>query len=343
MARKRTKKYDNLDDILEQDIDENIDALDQDEIERNNKLRNQELEGDSLGRFFHEIGQARLLTANEEVELAKTYERGRAAEERLSKGDLSEDEQETARAEAEAGVKAKHKLIEHNLRLVISIARRYVGHGLPLSDLIAEGNFGLIRAVEKYDWKRGFRFSTYATWWIRQAVTRGLADSGRTIRLPVHVGEALTKIGRESQDLSLKLDREPSPEELSEATGLSPERIEEYLQAAHLPMSLEAPIGDDDAARLGDVIEDTNISDPADIAANTMLGEDIKVALSRLTEKQRSVIVMRYGLDNDDPMTLEAIGKRLGVTRERARQIEQEAMRILRQPESTRVLESHAA
>jgi len=302
----------------------------------------QELIGDSLGIYLREIGRAPLLNAAEEVEFAMAIERGREAAERLEEG-LAGGERRLALAEVQAGKHARHKLIEHNLRLVVSIARRYVGHGMPLSDLIEEGNLGLMRAAEKFDWRRGFRFSTYATWWIRQAVTRGLAEGGRTIRLPVHVGEALTKIGRESQRLSLELGREPTPHELSESTGLTMERIDEYMSAARLPLSLEAPIGEDGETNLGEVLEDGEAADPAETAGHTMLGEDINRALAPLTDRQRAIVTMRFGLNGGQPMTLEAAGKQLGVTRERARQIEQEALRRLREPDSTRVLESHVA
>ncbi len=321
------------------------------EIEESEEIEEPELEaapseyptGDALGAYLREIGRKRLLTAEEEVQMAQAIERGRDARERIAKGDISGPELAQAQAEVESGERAKRDLIEHNLRLVVSVARRYVGHGLPLSDLIEEGNLGLMRAAEKFDWRRGFRFSTYATWWIRQAVARGLAEGGRTIRLPVHVGEALTKIGRESQRLSLELGREPTPEELSEAVGIPAERIGEYMDAARLPFSLEAPLTSGEEASLGEVIEDTEAASPEVSAGEAMLREDINRALSPLTERQRAVITMRYGLEDDEPMTLEAIGKRLGITRERVRQIEQEAMQRLRRPESVRVLEAHAA
>lgn len=339
-----TKKFDKMDELEELQIEQEIERLAEEESSQvTEEVVDQDLIGDSLGIYLREIGRAQLLNAKEEVAIAQAIERGREAEEHIESGDLSDEALRMAFAEAQAGRNARHKLIEHNLRLVVSIARRYVGHGMPLSDLIEEGNLGLMRAAEKFDWRRGFRFSTYATWWIRQAVTRGLAEGGRTIRLPVHVGEALTKIGRESQRLSLELGREPSPQELSEATGLTIERIDEYMGAARLPLSLEAPIGEDGETNLGEVLEDSEATDPAEIAGHTMLGEDINRALSPLTERQRAIVTMRYGLNGGQPMTLEAAGKKLGVTRERARQIEQEALRRLREPDSTKVLDSHVA
>jgi RNA polymerase primary sigma factor len=341
------KEYDNLEELNNLGITRpSEDEEPEDEVEQAPAVPeevDQELIGDSLGIYLREIGRAPLLTAAEEVEFARAIERGREAETCLEEGSYTPGERRRLLAHMEAGKRARHKLIEHNLRLVVSIARRYVGHGMPLSDLIEEGNLGLMRAAEKFDWRRGYRFSTYATWWIRQAVTRGLAEGGRTIRLPVHVGEALTKIGRESQRLSLEHGREPSPQELSESTGLTSERIDEYMSAARLPLSLEAPIGEDGETNLGEVLEDTEAADPAEVAGHTMLGEDINRALEPLTERQRAIISMRYGLNGGQPMTLEAAGRELGVTRERARQIEQEALRRLREPESTRVLESHVA
>lgn len=340
------KNYTNLEELAELQIERNLGAMDEEEAEDVPLAPaevDQELIGDSLGIYLREIGRAQLLNAAAEVEYAKAIERGRDGRERLDGGNLSATERKLARADVEAGNDARHKLIEHNLRLVVSIARRYVGHGMPLSDLIEEGNLGLMRAAEKFDWRRGYRFSTYATWWIRQAVTRGLAEGGRTIRLPVHVGEALTRIGRESQRLSLELGREPNAQEVSEATGLTTERIDEYMSAARLPLSLEAPIGEDGETNLGEVLEDGDAADPAEAAGHTMLGEDISRALSPLTDRQRAIVTMRFGLNGGQPMTLEAAGKRLGVTRERARQIEQEALRRLRDPDSTRVLESHVA
>ncbi len=340
------KEYDTLEELTEVGIEEEISKLNEEEpasVAVVPEEVDQEIIGDSLGIYLREIGRAALLNATEEVQLAQAIEKGREAEVALVAGDLTSAKAREARSAVYAGKAARRKLIEHNLRLVVSIARRYVGHGMPLSDLIEEGNLGLMRAAEKFDWRRGYRFSTYATWWIRQAVTRGLAEGGRTIRLPVHVGEALTRIGRESQRLSLELGREPNPQELSDATGLSMERIDEYMSAARLPLSLEAPIGEDGETNLGEVLEDGDAADPAEVAGHTMLGEDINRALSPLTDRQRAIVQMRYGLNGGQPMTLEAAGKVLGVTRERARQIEQEALRRLREPDATKVLESHVA
>ncbi|MDP9381249.1 MAG: sigma-70 family RNA polymerase sigma factor [Chloroflexota bacterium] len=340
------KEFDSLEELAELGIEEELEKINAEEPDPTPAPAEEvdhEIIGDSLGIYLREIGRAALLNAEEEVRLAKAIERGREAEVRLETGDVGSSEWRSLRMDVEAGKGARHKLIEHNLRLVVSIARRYVGHGMPLSDLIEEGNLGLMRAAEKFDWRRGYRFSTYATWWIRQAVTRGLAEGGRTIRLPVHVGEALTRIGRESQRLSLELGREPNPHELSAATGLTMERIDEYMSAARLPLSLEAPIGEDGETNLGEVLEDGDAADPAELAGHTMLGEDINRALSPLTDRQRAIVTMRFGLNGGQPMTLEAAGRQLGVTRERARQIEQEALRRLREPDATKVLESHVA
>jgi len=339
------KDYKSLEEMAELTIDSELNEIEAEEDARAVTAEvDQDLIGDSLGIYLREIGRAELLKAPAEVEYAKAIERGREADERLASGvHLTPTERRRALTDVRGGENARHKLIEHNLRLVVSIARRYVGHGMPLADLIEEGNLGLMRAAEKFDWRRGYRFSTYATWWIRQAVTRGLAEGGRTIRLPVHVGEALTRIGRESQRLSLELGREPTADELSGATGLTMERIDEYKSAARLPLSLEAPIGEDGETNLGEVLEDTDAADPAELAGHTMLGEDINRALSPLTDRQRAIVQMRYGLNGGQPMTLEAAGKVLGVTRERARQIEQEALRRLREPDTTKVLEAHVA
>ncbi|MDR7416348.1 MAG: RNA polymerase sigma factor RpoD [Armatimonadota bacterium] len=267
---------------------------------------------DPVRMYLKEIGRVPLLTAQEEVELAKRMEKG--------------DEE------------AKRKLIEANLRLVVAIAKKYVGRGMLFLDLIQEGNLGLIRAVEKFDWRKGYKFSTYATWWIRQAITRALADQARTIRIPVHMVETINKLVRVSRQLLQQKGREPTPEEIAEEMGLTPERVREIMKIAQEPISLETPIGEEEDSHLGDFIEDQEALAPAEAASYTLLKEQLESVLETLTPRERKVLKLRFGLDDGRPRTLEEVGREFGVTRERIRQIEAKALRKLRHPSRSKRL-----
>jgi RNA polymerase primary sigma factor len=267
---------------------------------------------DPVRMYLKEIGRVPLLTAEEEVELAKRIEQG--------------DEE------------AKRRLAEANLRLVVSIAKRYVGRGMLFLDLIQEGNMGLIKAVEKFDYRKGYKFSTYATWWIRQAITRAIADQARTIRIPVHMVETINKLIRVSRQLLQELGREPSPEEIAKEMGLSPEKVREIMKIAQEPVSLETPIGEEDDSHLGDFIPDDDAQAPADAAAYELLKEQLKEVLDTLSEREENVLRLRFGLDDGRTRTLEEVGKVFGVTRERIRQIEAKALRKLRHPSRSKRL-----
>ncbi|MFD7733322.1 RNA polymerase sigma factor [Kitasatospora phosalacinea] len=286
---------------------------------------------DLLRQYLREIGRIRLLTAVEEVELARAIEAGLFAEEALDRlpgadgrllGDLDRL--------VVLGRIAKRRLIEANLRLVVSVAKRYVGRGLTLLDLVQEGNLGLIRAVEKFDYARGYKFSTYATWWIRQAMSRALADQARTIRVPVHVVELINRVLRVQRSLLQERGVEPTAAEVGEALQLSPERVREVLKLAQEPVSLHTPVGEEDDVALGDLIEDADAASPAESAAFLLLREHLEAVLATLGERERQVVQLRYGLDDGRPRTLEEIGHLFGVTRERIRQIEAKTLGKLR-------------
>lgn len=267
---------------------------------------------DPVKMYLKDIGKVPLLSAEEEIELAKRMEAG--------------DEM------------AKKKLAESNLRLVVSIAKRYVGRGMLFLDLIQEGNLGLLKAVEKFDYRKGYKFSTYATWWIRQAITRAIADQARTIRIPVHMVETINKVTRVSRDLLQKLGREPLPEEVGEVMGLSKERVQEIMKIAQEPVSLETPIGEEEDSHLGDFIQDESIPTPVEATNQTLLHEQLDEVVSTLTEREQRVIKLRFGWDDGRPRTLEEVGKEFNVTRERIRQIEAKALRKLRHPNRSRKL-----
>ncbi len=270
---------------------------------------------DPVRMYLKEIGKVALLNAEEEIELAKRMELGDDA--------------------------AKKRLAEANLRLVVSIAKRYVGRGMLFLDLIQEGNLGLIKAVEKFDYRKGYKFSTYATWWIRQAITRAIADQARTIRIPVHMVETINKLIRISRQLLQELGREPSPEEIAKEMNMSVERVREILKISQEPVSLETPIGEEEDSHLGDFIQDDNVPVPADAAAFTLLREQLTEVLSTLTEREQKVLRLRFGLDDGRARTLEEVGKEFNVTRERIRQIEAKALRKLRHPSRSRKLKDY--
>ena len=301
---------------------------------------------DPVRMYLREIGQVPLLTGPEEVSLAKRIEAGVAAEERLADLNASGEIAQLAPAEKAVlnrakrdGDKARDQLTRANLRLVVSIAKRYLGRGLPLLDLVQEGNLGLMRAVEKFDYSKGFKFSTYATWWIRQANTRAIADQARTIRIPVHMVESMNKVQRMQRQLTQELEREPTIEELAHKSELPPHRVREILRISQDTLSLDSPVGDEDDSALSDFIEDQQAIAPADVATANSLSEQIMSALDELSDREKGVVRMRFGLDGDQPRTLEEVGKEFGVTRERIRQIEAKTLAKLRHPQRRQKLE----
>lgn len=304
------------------------------------------LTGDPVRMYLKEIGKVPLLTATEEIDLAMKIEAGVAAGEQLEKADAGEIELERrdlrrlTRIE-EVGFDAKQQLIEANLRLVVSIAKRYVGRGMLFLDLIQEGNLGLIRAVEKFDYRKGFKFSTYATWWIRQAITRAIADQARTIRIPVHMVETINKLVRIQRQLLQELGREPTPKEIGDVMGLPEERVREIQKISQEPVSLETPIGEEEDSQLGDFIEDDAAVVPPDAASFSMLQEQLGKVLDGLAERERKVISLRFGLEDGHPRTLEEVGREFGVTRERIRQIESKTLAKLRHPSRSSKLKDY--
>lgn len=338
------------------DVDDDIILDDEDEVEVE-KIDLSVLEGvsveDPVRMYLKEIGKVPLLSADEEIELAQNMEDGAVATEKINvlKGRLdgaSEEEKaeikqeiKTLQRDVDKGADAKKRLAEANLRLVVSIAKRYVGRGMLFLDLIQEGNLGLIKAVEKFDYKKGYKFSTYATWWIRQAITRAIADQARTIRIPVHMVETINKLIRVSRQLLQELGREPSPEEIAKEMNMPVERVREILKISQEPVSLETPIGEEEDSHLGDFIKDDNVPVPADAAAFTLLKEQLEEVLGTLTEREQKVLTLRFGLEDGRARTLEEVGKEFNVTRERIRQIEAKALRKLRHPSRSRKLKDY--
>ncbi|GAA1834918.1 sigma-70 family RNA polymerase sigma factor [Pseudonocardia ailaonensis] len=295
--------------------------------------------------YLNGIGKTALLTAAQEVDLAKRIEAGVFAKHVLdTEGTaLDADYARDLRAVVRDGERARNHLLEANLRLVVSLAKRYTGRGMPLLDLIQEGNLGLIRAVEKFDYAKGFKFSTYATWWIRQAITRGMADQARTIRLPVHLVEQVNKLARIKRDMHQRLGREATHEELAAESGLPEEKIADLLDHARDPVSLDMPVGSDEEAPLGDFIEDDQAADAENTVISHLLHDDLRRVLGTLEEREQLVIRMRYGLDDGQPRTLDQIGRRFGLSRERVRQIEREVMAKLRVGERADRLRAYAS
>ena len=310
---------DNSGDELLLDNDMDMEGLDDEEEVELDKIDLSVPEGvsieDPVRMYLKEIGKVSLLSADEEIELAK----------RMEKGDEA----------------AKKRLAEANLRLVVSIAKRYVGRGMLFLDLIQEGNLGLIKAVEKFDYRKGYKFSTYATWWIRQAITRAIADQARTIRIPVHMVETINKLIRVSRQLLQELGREPTPEEIAEEMDMPVDRVREILKISQEPVSLETPIGEEEDSHLGDFIQDDNVPVPADAAAQTLLKEQLDEVLDTLTEREQKVLRLRFGMNDGRARTLEEVGKEFDVTRERIRQIEAKALRKLRHPSRSRKLRDY--
>ena len=296
---------------------------------------------DTIGLYLKEVSRVPLLNAEEEVELAQRIERGRMAREELAKGNVNNKRRLELRKLIEDGWAAREHLITANSRLVISVAKKYMGRGVPFLDLIQEGNIGLIRATKKFDYRRGHKFSTYATWWIRQAVTRAIADQGRTIRVPVHMGDQINKLLRVQHQLTQRLGREPTVEELAIALDVPPKKVENMIQVARRPLSLETPTDDEEDSVLGDFIEDDEAPPPDESATYNLLREHLEEVLNGLPPREVRILQLRYGLLDGQAYTLEEVGRKMGVTRERVRQIEAQALSRLRHPSIRRKLRDY--
>src|SRR5512147_1183927 len=296
---------------------------------------------DTIGLYLKEVSRVPLLTAEEEVELAQRIERGRMAREELARGNVNVRRRHELRRLIEDGWAAREHLITANSRLVISVAKKYMGRGVPFLDLIQEGNIGLIRATKKFDYRRGHKFSAYATWWIRQAVTRAIADQGRTIRVPVHMGDQINKLLRVQHQLTQRLGRDPSVEELADALEVTPQKVENMIQVARRPLSLETPTDDEEDSVLGDFIQDEEVPAPDETATYNLLREHLGEVLNGLPPREVRILQLRYGLLDGQAYTLEEVGRKMGVTRERVRQIEAQALSRLRHPSIRRKLRDY--
>ncbi len=296
---------------------------------------------DTIGLYLKEVGRVPLLTAEEEVELAQRIEAGRLAREELAKGNVNPRRRRELQMSIEDGWAAREHLITANSRLVISVAKKYMGRGVPFLDLIQEGNIGLIRAAKKFDYRRGHKFSTYATWWIRQAVTRAIADQGRTIRVPVHMGDQINKLLRVQHQLTQRLGRDPSVDELAQALEVTPSKVENMIQVARRPLSLETPTDDEEDSVLGDFIQDEEVPAPDETATYNLLREHLDSVLNGLPPREVRILQLRYGLLDGQAYTLEEVGRKMGVTRERVRQIEAQALSRLRHPAIRRKLREY--
>ena len=342
-----------LDDLYTLLIEEGIDVFETAEEEAPPEEVERELEvqaahdttvtSDPVRMYLREIGRTPLLTKADEVSLAQQIEKGTAAVWRLKKATsrMGRPTREKLKEQARIGDVARDKLTKANLRLVVSIAKKYLGRGLSFLDLIQEGNIGLMRAVEKFDWRRGFKFSTYATWWIRQGITRAIADQARTIRIPVHMIETINKFHRVQRQLEQKLDREPTPHEISKELELPVEKVREIIKVSQRPTSLETPIGEEKDSRLKDFVADEEVSAPTDDTSKELLKQQLLEVLGTLSPREQKVIELRFGLRDGKPRTLEAVGREFGVTRERIRQIEAKAIRKLRHPSRSKLIKDY--
>lgn len=296
---------------------------------------------DSVGLYLKEMSRVPLLEVEEEVSLAKTIEAGRTAQRNLDNNGANYEERERLKGLVEEGLAAREHLIKANTRLVVSIAKKYMGRGVPFLDLIQEGNLGLMKAVKKFDYTKGFRFSTYATWWIRQTITRSIADQGRTIRVPVHMSDRIRQLYKASRKLEQEYGRKPTPEELAEELDMDAHKVQWMLKVSWRPLSLERPVGDEEDSELGNFIEDETSPTPSDIAYQHLLREELDEMLTTLTPRQARILRLRFGLVNGRSYTLEEVGQKFGLTRERIRQIEGQALRRLRHPRRSRQLQDY--
>ena len=326
------------DDLVAEGVE--VEAEDEETLALEDYLANIDTD-DTIGLYLKEVSRVPLLTAEEEVELAQRIERGRMAREELAKGKVNQRRRTELRRLIEDGWAAREHLITANSRLVISVAKKYMGRGVPFLDLIQEGNIGLIRATKKFDYRRGHKFSTYATWWIRQAVTRAIADQGRTIRVPVHMGDQINKLLRVQHQLTQRLGREPSVDELADALEVPPKKVENMIQVARRPLSLETPTDDEEDSVLGDFIEDDEAPPPDDTATYNLLREHLGEVMNGLPPREVRILQLRYGLLDGQAYTLEEVGRKMGVTRERVRQIEAQALSRLRHPTVRRKLRDY--
>ena len=322
---------------------EEIAEIEEEELVDPNELVDSFSTDDPVRMYLKEIGKVSLLSADEEISLATAMSEGMEAKEKLEEAEkngteLSEEEMKALKSAVKKGERSKQRLAEANLRLVVSIAKRYVGRGMLFLDLIQEGNLGLIKAVEKFDYTKGYKFSTYATWWIRQAITRAIADQARTIRIPVHMVETINKVIRVSRQLLQELGHDPSPEEIAAEMDMPVDKVREILKIAQEPVSLETPIGEEEDSHLGDFIPDEGASEPSEAASFTLLQEQLVDVLSTLTPREEKVLKLRFGIEDGRPRTLEEVGKEFNVTRERIRQIEAKALRKLRHPSRSKKL-----